>query len=69
MKCGVCKDDGSNLFGQGNEVGFSEVANMKPPEGSIPCGGASLGSVKSNYLNSVRMKTNLHAYYISPLNG
>jgi hypothetical protein len=32
-----------NHFRRDYEVGFSEVADMKPPEGSNPCGGSSRG--------------------------
>jgi hypothetical protein len=33
MKGRLCKDPAWNRFGVKNEVGFSEVADMKPPEG------------------------------------
>jgi hypothetical protein len=36
MKGRACKGPASNPFGTGYEVGFSEVADMKPPEGIKP---------------------------------
>jgi hypothetical protein len=35
-KAGFCKGPASNPFGTGNEVGFSEMADMKPPKGIKP---------------------------------